>query len=396
MVLQGQGFYYNPDFFVDGSRRLTRVEGYVSDIVADKTIDWLENREDKDRPFFLCSWHKAPHRTWLPAERHFHFLDKVEVPEPDNLFDDYGGNRNSNLKRQTMTVATELNMAYDLKVTPPVSRTEMEAFWEGVEPTESMDRTTRAEFARMDDWQRQVWDTYYEPRNQAVKAMGLAGKDLVRWKYQAYMKDYLRCIKAMDENIGRVLNYLDESGLAENTIVIYSSDQGFYNGEHGWYDKRWMYEESMRNPLIIRWPAKVAAGQRLEQLVQNIDYAPTLLDIAGVEVPEAVQGTSFKPVLLGEPVDWRKSLLYTYYERGIHDVAMHYGVRDERYKLIHFPETGEWELFDLETDPAEMHNQYGNPFFSGQVKRLKAELENLMNTFQVDDPLQHVLKEQQS
>jgi len=232
--------------------------------------------------------------------------------------------------------------------------------------------------------QRKAWDEYYVPRNEEFRAKGLKGRDLLRWKYQAYLKDYIKCIKAMDDNVGRVLDYLDEKGLAENTIVVYSSDQGFYLGEHGWYDKRWMYEESMRMPLIVRWPGVARAGERVSSLVQNIDFGPTFLDAAGIEVPGEMHGRSVLPLLAeGDEAPWRSSVYYHYYEKGEHNVPPHEGVRTDRYKLIHFTELKEWELFDLKKDPSEMNNVYRDPAYAEVRMEMQGELRFLRRRFRV-------------
>jgi len=383
-VLPGQGSYYNPDFIAKGSGKNVRIPGYVSDVIGDMTIEWLDKNRDKSKPFFLCSWHKAPHRTWLPHPRHFHLLDGVDVPEPSNLFDNYEG-RTSSAREQEMTIRDEINIAMDVKVTPAVATTPVGEIGKTAPKTKSMDRATLGEFNRMTKEEKEAWDKYYVPRNEAFRAQNLEGDDLVRWKYQAYLKDYIKCIKAMDENVGRVLDYLKANGLEENTIVIYSSDQGFYNGEHGWYDKRWMYEESLRNPLIVKWPGVTQPGSRCGALVQNIDYAPTLLNAAGLEAPPEVQGKSLAPLLKGEqPKDWRKSILYTYYERGVHAVAPHRGVRNNRYKLIHFYTKDEWEFFDLEKDSLEMKSEYGNPQYGDIIDGMKRELKRLMAEHKLD------------
>jgi arylsulfatase A-like enzyme len=377
-ILPGQGVYYNPDFITKSSDKQVRKQGYCSDIIGDMTIDWLDKKRDESRPFFLCSWHKAPHRTWMPHPRHFDLIEDVDVPEPENLFDDYQG-RTSAASEQEMTVRDHLNIAFDLKVTPPFETSTLEEIKNSAPETESMDRTTPAEFNRMTPEQKKAWDEYYVPRNEKFRSANLTGKDLTRWKYQAYLKDYIRCIKAMDENVGRVMDYLKENGLNENTIVIYSSDQGFYNGEHGWYDKRWMYEESLRNPLIIKWPGVTKPGSRPEAMVQNIDYAPTLLEAAGLRIPQDVQGESFLPILQGDkPRNWRESILYTYYEKGTHAVAPHRGVRSKRYKLIEFYNKGEWEFYDLQKDPLEMNSEYDNPEYQQIISELKKELKRLM------------------
>jgi len=382
-ILPGQGMYYNPDFISKGSEKPIRKQGYCSDVIGDLTIDWLDKKRDKSKPFFLCSWHKAPHRTWMPHPRHFNLLDGVDVPEPENLFDDYEG-RTSSAREQEMTIRDHINIATDVKVTPPFATISPEKMLEAIPKTKSQDRVTIGEYKRMTLEQKKTWDEYYVPRNEKFRAQNLKGKELTRWKYQAYLKDYIKCIKAMDDNVGRVLDYLKENNLEDNTIVIYSSDQGFYNGEHGWYDKRWMYEESLRNPLIIKWPEVTEPGARCEEMVQNIDYAPTILEAAGIKTPEQVQGKSLVPLLKGKtPEDWRKSILYTYYGRGAHAVTSHRGVRNERYKLIEFHTKGEWEFYDLDKDPLEMKSEYNNPKYAKIISGMKQELKKLMADYKL-------------
>lgn len=382
-VLPGQGRYYNPDFIVKGSDEQVRKQGYCSDIIGDMSVEWLKENRDSEKPFFLCSWHKAPHRTWMPHPRHFDLLEGVDVPEPVNLFDDYEG-RTSAAREQEMTIRDHINIAADVKVTPPVATTSIEDIRAAVPQTQSRDMSTIGEFDRMTQEQKEAWDAYYVPRNEAFREQNLEGEDLTRWKYQAYLKDYIKCIKAMDENIGKVLDALKELGLENDTIVIYSSDQGFYNGEHGWYDKRWMYEESLRAPLIIKYPGVATPGSRRPEIVQNIDYAPTLLDAAGIETPDEVQGESLMPLVKGQtPDDWRQSLLYTYYEQGVHAVARHRGVRNDRYKLIEFYDKGEWEFYDLEKDPLEMNSEYENPEYADIIQSMKAELKRLMQHYEM-------------
>ena len=383
-VLPGQGRYYNPDFIVPDERKRVRVDGYCSDIIGDLSVQWLDSQRDESKPFFLCSWHKAPHRTWMPHPRHFDLIEDVDVPEPDNLFDTYEG-RTSSAREQEMTIADHINLAMDVKVTPPFMTTTAEQMRDAIPKTQSMDPSTIAEFSRMSEEQRQAWDDYFVPRNEAFRAQNLDGDALTSWKYQAYLKDYIRCVKAMDENIGNVMNYLEDNSLDRDTIVIYSSDQGFYNGEHGWYDKRWMYEESLRNPLVIKWPGVTEPGSRVSAMVQNIDYSPTLLDIAGASVPAAVQGASLVPFLENASAKGvRDSILYTYYERGVHAVERHRGVRNERYKLIEFYAKGEWEFYDLEKDPTEMRSQYDNPEYSDIIANMKTELTRLMTNYELD------------
>lgn len=382
-VLVGQGTYYNPDFIFKGSSEVVTKQGYCSDIIGDMTIEWLDKKRDKTKPFFLCSWHKAPHRTWLPHPRHFNLLEGVNVPEPENLFDDYQG-RTSSAHQQEMTIRDNINISTDLKVTPPVATTPLEKIKELTPKTKSIDPATFNEFRRMTPDQKKAWDEYYLPRNKKFRAKNLKGKDLLRWKYQAYLKDYIKCIKAMDDNVGRVLDYLKKNNLEKDTIVIYSSDQGFYNGEHGWYDKRWMYEESLRNPLIIKWPKVTKPGTRCKEMVQNIDYAPTILEAAGIKTPKEVQGKSLLPLLKGKtPKDWRKSILYTYYGKDIHAVISHRGVRNARYKLIEFYTKGEWEFYDLHKDPLEMNSEYDNPKYEKIISDMKRELKKLMANYQL-------------
>jgi arylsulfatase A-like enzyme len=366
-VLPGQGHYYNPEFRTPGGT--VNVIGYATDIITDKGLDWLENKRDKKKPFVLMIQHKAPHREWLPDPKHLNLFDDVTIPEPETLFDDYEG-RGTAAKKQDMTIAKTMNLATDLKVTPD-------------EP----DKRFESMLARMTDEQRRLWDAAYGPKNEAFKKAQLEGKELVRWKYQRYMKDYLRCIASVDENIGRMLDYLDESGLAKNTVVIYSSDQGFYLGEHGWFDKRFMYEESFGTPLVARWPGVIAPGRVNDDLVSNLDFAQTFLDIAGVEQPSDMQGASLKAIMLGKtPDNWRKSLYYHYYEYpAVHSVRRHEGVATKRYKLLHFYDLGEWELYDLEKDPHEMKSEYDNPEYAGIVAELKAELERLRTYYKVPE-----------
>ena len=367
-VLPGQGHYYNPDFRTPQGDE--RIEGYVTDIITDVTLEWLRNQRDPERPFMLMCQHKAPHRSWMPGPGHLHMYDDEMIPEPETLLDDYTG-RASPAANQEMTIALHARPAYDLKITPPDPDNEQDAnSWNSL-------------YERFTPEQKEAWDAAYDPRNEAFREADLQGDDLTRYYYQRYIKDYLRCIASVDDNIGRVLDYLDESGLADNTLVIYSSDQGFFLGEHGWYDKRWMYEESLRMPFVARWPGRIEPGTRIDAMIQNIDYAPTFLDAAGLPVPEDMQGMSLLPLLgAEEPSGWRSSIYYHYYEfPAVHLVAKHYGVRTERYKLIHYYETDEWECFDLERDPQEMNSVYGQPEYATIVEELRAELGRLRELY---------------
>ena len=354
-ILPGQGVYYNPVMIEMGTRK--NHTGYVTDIITDYALDWLKGRAG-DRPFCLMYHHKAPHREWSPGPRHLTLYDDVTMPEPATLFDDYQG-RGRAAREQDMSIEKTMN-ARDLKLTPPTNLT--------------------AE-------QKQLWDAAYEPKNEAFRVANLQGKDLVRWKYQRYIKDYLRCIASVDENVGRVLDYLDESGLANNTVVLYTSDQGFYLGDHGWFDKRFMYEESLRMPLLVRYPKEIKAGSVNDDIVLNLDFAPTFLDYAGVEVPADMQGASMRGVLAGKtPEDWRRSMYYHYYEYpAVHSVKRHYGIRTRRHKLIHFyHDIDEWELYDLRKDPEELKNVYDDPAYADVARRLKEQLKRLAAMYKDD------------
>ncbi|MCB9384446.1 MAG: sulfatase [Bryobacterales bacterium] len=372
-VLPGQGHYYNPEFRTAGGN--VRREGYVTDVVTDRALEWLGETRDKSKPFMLMFQQKAPHRNWMPAPEHLTLFDGMTMPEPGNLFDDYE-NRASPARKQEMEIDRHMNFGADLKVRPPEGSDESRAY--------------EANIGRMTPEQRKAWDAIYEPKNAAFKAANLQGRELVRWKYQRYIKDYLRSIQSVDDSVGRVLRWLDVTGLAENTVVIYSSDQGFYLGEHGWFDKRWMYEESLRTPLLARWPGVIEPGRENKDLVSNVDFAETFLDIAGVEAPKDMQGRSLVPIFRGNtPTDWRTSFYYHYYEgppmQAAHNVARHYGVRTGRYKLIHYYIDGEWELFDLERDPHEMHSFYGDPKYAKVQADLKLELERLRKDLAVPE-----------
>ncbi len=373
-ILPGQGSYYNPDFIqMDGTQK--RFEGYATDLTTDKAVAWLDSR-DQSKPFFLMCQHKAPHRTFAPALRHLGAFDDVDIPEPDSLFDDYA-NRSSTLAENEMEIDRHFDWAYDAKI-----RKDERGDVKLPEP----DRYGTPEYNRMNAEQKQIWDAHFSPHNQKFLAEYQAGKlshsDLVRWKYRRYMRNYLSTVKAVDESVGRMLKYLDDNGLADNTIVIYSSDQGFFLGEHGWYDKRWMFEESFRMPFLIRWPGVTEPGLRPQQLIQNIDYAPTFPDIAGLATPDEVQGRSLVPLLKGQGSDWRQSLYYAYYELGEHAVPQHFGVRTQTHKLIYFPKTDEWNMFDLVHDPNEMKTVHALPEQKQVRDQLVAEFERLREQFE--------------
>lgn len=378
-ILPGQGNYYNPDFIEMGNKK--RVEGYVTDLTTDFAIDWLDKR-DKNKPFSLFLHHKAPHRNWMSGPDHLTLYDDKEFPLPENFFDDYS-NRGTAAKEQTLEIDDDMFIDYDLKV--PINVDEKKIFknekiggeyWDGI-------------YNRMNENQRKEWDKAYNGENEEFKKSRLKGEELAKWKFQRYMHDYLRCIASVDDNIGRVIDYLEENGLTENTLIIYTSDQGFYLGEHGWFDKRFMYEESHRTPLIIRTPNGKKNIVNDSDMVVNIDYAPTFLDYAGIKVPEDMQGRSLRDIVENNKAssDWRNSVYYHYFEYPAeHKVKRHYGIRNSRYKLIHFYyDIDEWELYDLQEDPNEMSNEYDNPKYESIVTDLKNELEDLRRQYNDTD-----------
>jgi arylsulfatase A-like enzyme len=339
-VLPGQGEYHDPNFMEMGVDIETK--GYVSEIITDISLDWLRER-DPDRPFMLMCHHKAPHRPWEPGPNQENLFADEEIPEPPTLFDDYA-NRSKAAGAAHLTIRKDLNET-DLKGDPPE---------------------------------------------------GLDKKEELRWKYQRYIKDYLRCVASIDDSVGRFLDFLDQEDLAENTIIIYTSDQGFFLGDHGWYDKRFMYEESLKMPLLVRYPREINAGSRAEQMALNIDFAPTFLDFAGADTPRKMQGASLRSFMKGEhPSKWRKSMYYRYWAHLIsHEVPAHYGIRTEKYKLIHYygeshgikgtvhrSTPAEWELFDLDKDPMELNNVYSDPIYEATVRELKQELQSLKQQY---------------
>jgi N-acetylglucosamine-6-sulfatase len=356
----GQGSYYNPDFLTpDG---LQQESGFSTDIITDKALHWLREQRDPARPFMLMVQYKAPHVKRVPAMR---FLDKYEdqtIPEPSTLFDDYSG-RQPYASKAWMQVNNISNYFPSDDFEQAMARDPM--------------------YARMTTDQKRAFFDAYQARNaeyRRLKASGaLKGKKAARrYAYQRFIKDYLRCVDGIDENVGRLLDQIEEQGLSDNTIVIYSSDQSYFLGEHGWAEKRWMYEASFTMPLLMRWPAKIAPGTRIEAMVQNIDYAPTFLDIAGVKVPEAMQGKSLRPLMEGQQVnDWRKSVYYHYYEHGAHNVPRHDGARTNRYKLIHFYTDDVYELFDLQEDPDELKSVYGEAKYASIREGMLGELARL-------------------
>ncbi|TAJ13763.1 DUF4976 domain-containing protein [Marinilabiliaceae bacterium JC017] len=366
-VLVDQGEYYNTDFIANGDT--VPSEGYVTNVITDKAVDWLDHR-DKSKPFCMLVHHKATHRIWQPDTALFELFKDAEFELPDNFFDDYKGRKAASA--QKMSIQEDMDLAYDLKLCDK----------EGEIQTKYRE-LYEAKLAKMTQAQRAAWDKEYEPIIRDFKGKKLKGKELANYKYQRYMQDYLRCVASVDLNVGRLLDYLEENNLLENTIVVYTSDQGFYMGEHGWFDKRFMYEQSLRTPLVMRYPKVIKEKSEITKLVQNIDYAPTLLDLAGVEIPEAMQGRSMVPLFRDSDSNWRKAIYYHYYEYpNEHMVKRHYGIRTGRYKLIHFYEDiNEWELYDLVNDPDEMNNLYNHADKQPLVQQLKKELRQLQEQY---------------
>lgn len=356
-ILPGQGIYYNPPMIKNGQR--VKHEGYTTDLITDFSIEWIKNR-DKSKPFLLMSQQKAPHREWAPNLKYLGWNGDRVFPEPETLFDDYAG-RGKAEREQDMTLEKTFTQR-DAKLVPP--------------PTLTPE-------------QLKVWNAYYEPRNKAFYEANLTGKDLVRWRYQRYMHDYLATVLSVDESVGRLLDVLSQERLAENTIVVFSSDQGFYLGEHGWFDKRWIYEESLTTPLLVKWPGVTAGGATSDKMASILDFPETFLDAAGVPIPADMQGRSLREILSGKPpADWRKSFYYHYYEYpAVHSVRKHYGVVTDRYKLFHFYEadTNYWTLIDRQKDPNELHNVYNNSDYADVQKELHAEVQRLRQELKVPD-----------
>ena len=376
-VLPGQGLYYNPDLiFPDGRRR---IDGYCTDVVTDLAVNWLKEKRDKSKPFMMMVQHKAPHRNWMPALRHLSLYDDIDIPGPPTLFDRWEDNAPP-ARHQELEIDRHMDLNYDLFVdlTPEFNQPPSQ---------KRQDRSAWYNMKRMSKEQLTKWRDAYGPKDEAFHKAKLKGKDLVRWKFQRYAKNYLRCVKGVDESVGRLQDTLKELGLAENTVVIYSSDQGFYIGDHGWYDKRWMYEESLMMPFIIKWPGVTKPGSRNKKLIQNLDYAETFLEMAGAPVPGDMQGRSLVQLLKGQnPDDWRKSIYYHYYEYpSVHMVPRHYGIRTQRYKLMHFYQFGEeWELYDLKNDPDELTNLYDKTEHAQLQNRMKKRLAKLQQHYEDD------------
>ncbi len=387
MILPGQGNYINPDFIVTNGDTI-RKQGYVTDIITDVSLDWLKKEATDDEPFMMMYLHKAPHRPWWPRADKFKEFTKKTFPEPASLFDDYA-NRGTAAKTAEMNLLQHMMYSHDSKIRPETLAKMKGKVLPVVEEYPNgfygpYDRATPEQKAEYDPVLDAINDFFYEnwPKMTDTEKM--------KWKYQRYMQDYLGSIASVDDNVGRLLAYLDESGLAENTIVIYTSDQGFYLGEHGWFDKRFVYDESFKTPLLVRWPGVVKAGSVETEMVQNLDFAQTMLSAAGIQPPDDMQGESLIPLLKGEKDNWtRDAVYYHYYEYpAVHMVKRHYGIVNKEFKLVHFYyDVDEWELYDRFKDPNEMNNVYADPAYENTVKKLKKELKELRKKYK-DSPEQ--------
>lgn len=417
-IYNDQGQYYNPQYRgTDTDGKYIVEEGYSTDLTTDHALSFIEHR-DTNKPFCLLLHHKAPHRNWLANTKYFGMYDNVTFPMPETFYDDYE-TRGSAVRTQKMSVTKDMRWEQDFKV-PEMLDTANADSWDSY-------LSLMNEVNRMNPEQRIAWGKYYFPRNRRLLEARLTGKELDEWKYQNYIRDYMSVIKSVDESVGRVLDYLDSHGLTDNTIIVYTSDQGFYMGEHGWFDKRFMYEESLRTPLLIAYPGHIQPGSVCNKLVQNIDYAPTFLDLAGISKPKELPGRSLTPLFkAGDKVKgWRNSIYYHYYDYPTyHMVRKHDGVRTDRYKLIHFygaggldavkenkyqrqPGTREHgcmtyltslgyfepkdsavnynELYDLQADPHELNNLYGKPGYEKITKQLQKQLTDYRKSIGVDE-----------
>lgn len=375
-ILPDQGDYYNPDIITkkEGKKKLT---GYVTDLITDITLNWLRKERDEEKPFFLAYLHKAPHREWLPAERHYKEFISKKFPEPTTLFDNYEG-RGRASKEAEMNLLTHMNWAGDSKIFPE----NMDKL--GIKQSHPYDKNNYIyTVGRMNPEQRKAWDATYGKMNEEFikNYPNMTDTDKMKWRYQRYMQDYLGCIASVDEGVGKVLDFLKKNNLEENTIVVYTSDQGFYLGEHGWFDKRFIFDESFKTPLLIKWPGVIKPASKNSQMVQNLDFAQTFLEAAGITPPSDMQGESLIPIFRGKGKNFRDVAYYHYYEYpGVHMVKRHYGIVTEKYKLVHFyHDVDEWELYDRANDKNEMKNVYNDPKYAS----VKAEMHKKLAALRV-------------
>jgi arylsulfatase A-like enzyme len=377
-ILPGQGDYYNPKFITRTGDTIVR--GYVADIITDLTLDWMENRRDTLKPFLLMYLHKAPHRTWMPAERHYTSFTNKRFPLPESLFDEHQ-TRETTAGPAEMGILDHMLLRYDLKIPLDV----LENI--GVE-----ERLGAGGVNKLNPEQKAKWDAIYNPisRDFETKYPSMNDSTLAVWKYQRYMQDYLGTIAGVDENVGRLLDYLDAEDLSDNTLIVYTSDQGFYLGEHGWFDKRFMYNESFKTPLLIKWPHVITPNTTEDEMVQNLDFAQTFLEVAGIVPPEEMQGESLVPLLKGKKEQWgRDAVYYHYYEYPAeHAVKRHYGIATKSYKLIHFYyDVDVWELYDLKKDPQELNNVFDDPDYTEVVSEMKEKMEDVRKKYKDSDEL---------
>ncbi|KLT65804.1 sulfatase [Pedobacter sp. BMA] len=398
-ILNGQGQYFNPDF-ISSAGDTTQKEGYVTNIITDLTKQWIEKR-DPSKPFFLVVGEKATHRSWEPDLQDLGAYDKIKFPLPSTFYDHYETRLAA--KDQDMTIDKTMNLTSDLKVHASFdkpaanapSQKELNKLFQAAKTPEEKAALQKQfgsrQFGRLNDEQRKAYSAYYGKVTREFDSLKLEGKALVEWKFQRYMKDYLATANSLDRNIGKMLDYLDATGLSENTIVIYASDNGFYMGEHGWFDKRFVYEESIHVPMIVRYPKLTKAGTTTDKIVLNNDWAPTILDAAGIKVPADMQGKSLLPLLKDEKAvtNWRKDAYYHYYEfPQPHHVHPHFGIRSDRYTLARFyGEVNSWELFDNQSDPKQVKNMYGQKGQEKLTADLKAKLKKLIVEFDDQEAL---------
>ena len=372
-ILVDQGNYYNPDFIKN--KDTTRIEGYATDIITEMGLDWLKNNREKEKPFMLMVQHKAPHRNWMPALRHINKYDSIEFPLPKSYFSDHEGQVAA--QEQLQTIYKDMYEGHDLKMTV-------------AKGSDSLRHNPwKTDFERMTKAQRDAWNKAYRPKNDAFHDANLSGKELDKWKGQRYLRDYLATVAAVDEGVGKILDYLEESGLAENTLIVYTTDQGFYLGEKGFFDKRFMYEESLAMPMLMQYPGVIEAGSEIDALTQNLDFAPTFLDFANAEIPEEMQGRSLRSLMNNSisDEDYRNAIYYHYYDfPAFHMVKRHYGIRTDRFKLMHFYDDIDiWEMYDLQKDPREMNNIYNHPDYAEVRKELHSSLDSLQQKYNVTE-----------
>ena len=385
LILPGQGDYINPKFL--GKDRDTIITGYVTDVITDLTLDWFKNKRDKNRPFLAFYLHKAPHRAWWPSPEKFAEFYEKKFPEPETLYDDYS-NRGSAAKSAEMNLLTHMQYMQDSKVRPSVfekmKNVEPKILYARGDGTffEPSANSFSNRYNRANDEQKKKYDITLDKisKDFELNWPNMTNKEKMQWKYQRYMQDYLATISSVDDNVGRVLDYLEDTGLDKNTIVVYTSDQGFYLGEHGWFDKRFIYDQSFKTPLLIKWPNAIKPGTTNEEMVQNLDFAQTFLEAAMIDAPSDMQGESLIPLLKGDNENWtRDAVYYHYYEYpSVHMAKRHYGIVNKKYKLVHFYyDIDEWELYDRVKDPNEMYNVYNDPEYKEIVESLTKELYEL-------------------